>query len=195
VCVWVWVWVCEVFTAVVLGPALSLVCTGLAAAKRAAETYKKKVLLLDFVKPSPAGTKWGLGGTCVNVGCIPKKLFHTAALYGETRHASGEYGWEEAGKTFKWATLMQNVNDYIRSLNFSYRGEMVESGVKYKNALGSFVDPHTIKMVNRRKRESTATTRRVLIAVGGRPRPLACPGGECVVQPWRCVVRLVAWPC
>ena len=38
---------------------------------------------LDYVKPSPAGSKWGLGGTCVNVGCIPKKLMHTAALLGE----------------------------------------------------------------------------------------------------------------
>ena len=44
-----------------------------------------RVAVLDFVKPSPAGTTWGLGGTCVNVGCIPKKLFHTAALLGEAR--------------------------------------------------------------------------------------------------------------
>lgn len=43
---------------------------------------------LDYVKPSPAGSKWGLGGTCVNVGCIPKKLMHTAALLGEVTHPS-----------------------------------------------------------------------------------------------------------
>ncbi len=42
-----------------------------------------KVMCLDFVKPTPVGTKWGLGGTCVNVGCIPKKLMHQAALLGE----------------------------------------------------------------------------------------------------------------
>ena len=42
---------------------------------------------MDFVTPSPQGTKWGLGGTCVNVGCIPKKLMHQAALLGEkNRH-------------------------------------------------------------------------------------------------------------
>ena len=40
------------------------------------------VACIDFVKPSPAGTQWGLGGTCVNVGCIPKKLMHQAALLG-----------------------------------------------------------------------------------------------------------------
>ena len=42
-----------------------------------------KVACLDFVKPSPNGTSWGLGGTCVNVGCIPKKLMHQAALLGK----------------------------------------------------------------------------------------------------------------
>ena len=51
---------------------------GLAAAKEAAK-HGAKVACLDFVKPSPAGTTWGLGGTCVNVGCIPKKLMHQAA--------------------------------------------------------------------------------------------------------------------
>lgn len=40
---------------------------------------------MDFVKPSPQGTKWGLGGTCVNVGCIPKKLMHQAALLGKQK--------------------------------------------------------------------------------------------------------------
>lgn len=42
-----------------------------------------QVVLFDFVKPSPQGTKWGLGGTCVNVGCVPKKLMHYAGLLGE----------------------------------------------------------------------------------------------------------------
>jgi pyruvate/2-oxoglutarate dehydrogenase complex dihydrolipoamide dehydrogenase (E3) component len=54
---------------------------GLAAA-RAAASYGGKVGLADFVKPSPNGTKWGIGGTCVNVGCIPKKLFHYIAQMG-----------------------------------------------------------------------------------------------------------------
>jgi pyruvate/2-oxoglutarate dehydrogenase complex dihydrolipoamide dehydrogenase (E3) component len=55
---------------------------GLSCAKHAKE-LGAKVALLDFVKPSPQGSTWGLGGTCVNVGCIPKKLMHTAALLGE----------------------------------------------------------------------------------------------------------------
>lgn len=60
---------------------------GLAAAKEAVESGAK-VAVLDFVTPSPQGSKWGLGGTCVNVGCIPKKLMHQAALLGESIHVS-----------------------------------------------------------------------------------------------------------
>lgn len=51
---------------------------GLSSSKAAAK-LNQKVGLADFVKPTPLGTKWGLGGTCVNVGCIPKKLFHFAS--------------------------------------------------------------------------------------------------------------------
>ncbi|VEL15422.1 unnamed protein product [Protopolystoma xenopodis] len=54
---------------------------GLAASKEASK-LGAKVAVLDFVKPTPRGTSWGLGGTCVNVGCIPKKLMHQAALLG-----------------------------------------------------------------------------------------------------------------
>lgn len=60
---------------------------GLACAKEAAQ-LGAKVAVLDFVKPTPIGTKWGLGGTCVNVGCIPKKLMHQASLLGEAIHVS-----------------------------------------------------------------------------------------------------------
>jgi thioredoxin reductase (NADPH) len=60
---------------------------GLACAKEAIQ-FGAKVAVLDFVKPSPRGTKWGLGGTCVNVGCIPKKLMHQASLLGDAIHVS-----------------------------------------------------------------------------------------------------------
>ena len=53
---------------------------GLAAAKEAAE-LGKKVALADFVRPTPIGTTWDLGGTCVNVGCIPKKLMHQVKFW------------------------------------------------------------------------------------------------------------------
>jgi pyruvate/2-oxoglutarate dehydrogenase complex dihydrolipoamide dehydrogenase (E3) component len=55
---------------------------GLACSKEAAQ-LGGKVAVLDYVTPSPQGTRWGLGGTCVNVGCIPKKLMHHASLIGK----------------------------------------------------------------------------------------------------------------
>ncbi|XP_048467709.1 thioredoxin reductase 2, tandem duplicate 2 [Rhincodon typus] len=66
---------------------------GLACSKEAAQ-YGRKVAVLDFVKPSPKGTTWGLGGTCVNVGCIPKKLMHHAALLGGAIKDAKNYGWD-----------------------------------------------------------------------------------------------------
>ena len=57
-----------------------------------------KVTLFDFVKPSPAGSTWGLGGTCVNVGCIPKKLMHRAAVLGEDIKDAQEFGWSYGGE-------------------------------------------------------------------------------------------------
>ena len=57
---------------------------GISAARNAASSGKK-VALADFVKPSPVGSSWGLGGTCVNVGCIPKKLMHFSGLLADMR--------------------------------------------------------------------------------------------------------------
>lgn len=66
---------------------------GLSCSKEASK-LGARVAVLDFVKPSPHGSTWGLGGTCVNVGCIPKKLMHTAALMGEHQKHAAEYGWK-----------------------------------------------------------------------------------------------------
>ena len=57
---------------------------GISAARYAANAGKK-VAIADFVKPTPLGATWGLGGTCVNVGCIPKKLMHYAGILAESR--------------------------------------------------------------------------------------------------------------
>ena len=64
---------------------------GLATSKAVAK-LGKKVGLADYVQPTPQGNKWGLGGTCVNVGCIPKKLYHFAAQLGDLRRDQNESG-------------------------------------------------------------------------------------------------------
>lgn len=56
------------------------------ACAKEASSFGKQVVVLDFVIPSEKGTTWGIGGTCVNVGCIPKKLMHQASLLGESIH-------------------------------------------------------------------------------------------------------------
>ena len=95
---------------------------GLAFSKAAA-ALGAKTCVLDFVKPSWQGTSWGLGGTCVNVGCIPKKLMHNASLLGEALHDAADFGWsvDAAATTHDWAKLVTGVQDHISSLNFGYR--------------------------------------------------------------------------
>ena len=72
---------------------------GLAASKEAAK-LGLNVAVYDFVTPTPIGTTWGLGGTCVNVGCIPKKLMHQASILGESIKDAKEFGWELQGGNF-----------------------------------------------------------------------------------------------
>lgn len=161
---------------------------GLAMGKKAAK-LGAQVCMLDFVKPSPAGSTWGLGGTCVNVGCIPKKLMHTAALLREATSDATDYGWRPSvPASADWETLRTNVQNHIKSLNFGYRSQLskikqdFEGKVDYKNALGRFVDAHTIECTNKRGKVTTVTAARFLIAVGGRPRALACEGGELAIS-------------
>ena len=88
---------------------------GLSCARTAA-SLGVKVGLADFVKPSPIGSKWGLGGTCVNVGCIPKKLMHYTGILGESIHDIQESGWEigEQKPQHKWEKMVENVQMHIK---------------------------------------------------------------------------------
>ena len=66
---------------------------GISAARYGKECGKK-VAMADFVIPTPIGTTWGLGGTCVNVGCIPKKIMHFGAIVSEQRKDQKLLGWD-----------------------------------------------------------------------------------------------------
>ncbi|KAL0482541.1 thioredoxin reductase [Acrasis kona] len=152
---------------------------GLACSKAAAE-LGAKVAILDFVKPSPQGTRWGLGGTCVNVGCIPKKLMHTAGIVGERLAESYHFGWnvveEDAmnelsakKEKFSWERLVENVQNYIHGLNFKYKVDLRSNKVEYLNALGEFLDAHTIQATDIKGNKKKMTARRFVLATGGRP--------------------------
>ncbi|CAL1290277.1 unnamed protein product [Larinioides sclopetarius] len=72
-----------------------------------------------------AGTTWGLGGTCVNVGCIPKKLYHQAASLGKAMEHAKRYGWNvNENITHDWDILRSAVIDYIKSLNWGHRVQL-----------------------------------------------------------------------
>jgi thioredoxin reductase (NADPH) len=103
------------------------------ACSKAAATLGAKVALFDFVKPSTQGSTWGLGGTCVNVGCVPKKLCHYAALLGQGLHDAKSMGWNVEKGAHDWSSLVDAVSDHIRMLNFRYR-----VGLKNKNGRLAF---------------------------------------------------------
>lgn len=158
---------------------------GLACSKEAAE-LGAKVAVLDFVKPSWQGTTWGLGGTCVNVGCIPKKLMHTASILGENLEDAKAYGWQvlsrKDGATHDWSKMVSAVQDHISSLNFGYRVALREKNVEYKNALGSFAGPNELVLTDKKGKTTNVKARRIVIAVGGRPKGLDIPGGELAIS-------------
>ena len=87
------------------------------------------------------GSKWGLGGTCVNVGCIPKKLMHTAAIMGEMIKDSTSYGWQLNTDSMEhnWVAMRENIQNHIRKLNFGYRGQLRSKGIDYLNKLGKYI--------------------------------------------------------
>jgi len=77
---------------------------------RACATQGKRVAVADFVPPTPIGTKWGLGGTCVNVGCIPKKMMHYAGILSEARHDMAQQGWNiNLDDKPQWEPMVQNI--------------------------------------------------------------------------------------
>lgn len=144
---------------------------GLAASKEAISCGAEKVAVLDFVRPTPHGTRWGLGGTCVNVGCIPKKLMHYASTMGPIlRHDAPKFGWNIALKDdqINWKQLTQTVQYYIKQLNFSYRVGLRSKGVTYINACGRVEGPHEVSYVQNEETKRL-TAKHILIAVGGRP--------------------------
>lgn len=149
---------------------------GIAAARQAGK-LGKKVCIADFVKPSPAGTKWGLGGTCVNVGCIPKKLMHYASLMNELKEDQKAAGIQINEEPHSWETMVTNVNKHIKVLNWGYKTEMIKAGVTYINAYAKFLDPHTLHLDDGKKQQ-TITANKIVIACGGRPTYPDIPGAK-----------------
>jgi len=114
-----------------------------------------------------------LGGTCVNVGCIPKKLLVYASHYADDFEDAASYGWTVGPRSFDWASLIANKDREIARLNSVYGRLLDDAGVRRVEARARIVDAHTVEAGGR-----TYTAEHLLVATGGWPRMPAIPGIE-----------------
>ena len=114
-----------------------------------------------------------LGGTCVNVGCVPKKLFSYGAHFAEDFEDAAGFGWTVGETSFDWATLLRNKDKEIARLNMIYEGILERSGVEVVAARAVIVGPHEVEVDGRR-----ITAERIAVCTGGRPRQPDIPGAE-----------------
>lgn len=104
-----------------------------------------------------------LGGTCVNVGCIPKKLMSYAAHFQDDFHDSRNYGWSLGSKSFDWNTLLLNKDKEIARLNQVYDNLLRKSGVSILNGHATILDAHTVSVAGK-----TVSAKFILVATGGK---------------------------
>ena len=116
---------------------------------------------------------WNLGGTCVNVGCVPKKLFVYASHFREEFHDAEGYGWTVGDRQFDWKTLIANKNAEISRLNGVYGRLLDNAGVELFRARATVVDAHTVDVGGKH-----ITAERILVATGGWPSVPDIPGKE-----------------
>ena len=76
-----------------------------------------------------------MGGTCVNVGCVPKKLFVYASHFAEEYHHAEGFGWGSAAPAFNWQVLLENKNKEIKLINGIYQGMLDQAGVTHFDGL------------------------------------------------------------
>lgn len=113
------------------------------------------------------------GGTCVNIGCVPKKFLVMAAEYGASTQDARGFGWESAPGAHDWSALIAAKDKEISRLNGIYRRLLDQSGAKIFDARAAFIDAHTLDVGGER-----ITAERIVIATGGHPIGLDIPGAE-----------------
>jgi len=136
---------------------------GLAHAQRAAQYGASAAV----VEPGP------LGGTCVNVGCVPKKVMWYAAQHAHGFHHAADYGFDIDVRGHDWAGLKSRRDAYVGRLNAIYAKNLDKRGVTLVTGTARFVDAHTVDVDGTR-----IEARRIVVATGGRPMVPAIPGAE-----------------
>lgn len=136
---------------------------GIATARRAAQ-YGAKVAVAEANR---------LGGTCVNVGCVPKKLMVFASHFPAQFEEATGYGWSPVTSTLDWSKMVKGVNDEVARLNGIYQRMLDNAEVKLFRSYAKLLDPHTVEVG-----EEKITADKILIAVGGHPVKPEIPGIE-----------------
>jgi glutathione reductase (NADPH) len=149
----------EAFDLVVIGGGSG----GLAAAQRAAECGARAVLI----------ESGRLGGTCVNVGCVPKKIMWNAAELGAALEDARAYGFDVTAGGHDFGALKSQRDRYIVRLNGLYAANLAKRGVELLHACAAFEDQRTVRAAGR-----TLTAPHILIATGARPTVPRIPGAE-----------------
>jgi glutathione reductase (NADPH) len=115
-----------------------------------------------------------MGGTCVNVGCVPKKvMWHGAQVAEAIKLYAPDYGFDVELKNFDWAKLVESREAYIGRIHQGYNGYLAKNGVTVINGFAKFVDNRTIEVNGEHY-----TADHICIAVGGRPSIPNIPGAE-----------------
>ena len=143
---------------------------GVASGRWTASKHGTKVAIIEHQR---------LGGTCVNVGCVPKKVMFNAASVIEDNHLADTYGITGAEELkFDFPTLKKNRDNYVKWLNGIYEGMLGNSGVTVINGWAKFVDNHTVE-VNGKDRY---TADHILIAVGNKSQKATFEGNEYTID-------------
>ncbi len=142
---------------------------GIAAAVRAA-SYGAKVAVIE---------RGRLGGTCVNVGCVPKKLMWNAAERGLAIESSADYGFDVECRSFDWPFLKRARDAYVERLNAIYARRLASEGIACIEGSARFVEPRKLAVRSSATgKERSLGADHIVIASGGRPDTPDLPGAE-----------------
>jgi glutathione reductase (NADPH) len=136
---------------------------GIAHARRAAE-YGATVAVIEY---GP------LGGTCVNVGCVPKKVMWYAASHAHHFEHAADYGFDVSVNGHDWTALKSRRDSYVHRLNGIYENNLDKSGITTITGTARFVDAHTVAV-----EEQHYQADRIVVATGGQPIVPDIPGAE-----------------
>ncbi|KAI1115502.1 putative glutathione protein [Nemania sp. NC0429] len=144
---------------------------GLGAARMASGKFGAKAMIVESNR---------LGGTCVNVGCVPKKVTFNAAAIAEAIHESKDYGFKvEATAPFDWTTFKTKRDAYVKRLNGIYERNLANDKIEYVHGRARLLSRNEVEITTDDGAKSTVRANRIVVAVGGRPASFPdIPGAE-----------------